>query len=837
MKQLNLYYVVCLSVAVICSPAFAAAINPHNSAALQLIANATEGSYSIFASGLTEPVLRASAAIKVNGRWIHATDYPKHLVSTESATGELGSVKATVIRYTGRGDAPDLLLKLRTYVNQPFGDMQLTADNTTGHPIEIQSLRVVEAGSNEASSNVGEKGVSALINLGGSATNDRVLSDSFSEDRPAMKIRDLGDAENHVHRAVGVQLLYNEESRRSWFIGALTSDKFLSVLRLHMASSGNAAMTSYEVDSTGTTELLEENSLQDSPKKDRVELSLNLAPGSKLSSERMLFGVSNDYHYQLETYAHLIRDLHHARVTAPTPIGWWSWTAYYFGLNEGTALTNAQWLSQHLKPLGYTFFHMDEGYQYARGEYATPDASLFPQGVGALERKVTNEGLTPGIWTAPFEVSERSWIFTHHPDWLVHNAQGNPIHLGFVTDGIDQLYALDTTNPGAQEYLRSTYSTLVNNWGIRYIKMDFMEDSAVEGFYYKPQTTALEAQRMGIQTIRDAVGPDVLLDKDGCELLNPVGLVDMGRISQDTGHTFSSSRDAATGIAARYYMNRNYYLADPDAFSVSTQTVDDQNWHGGAKPLTLDEAKVSIALSAVSGGLYEIGDDLPTLGEAADRVALVKNRDLLDMAKLGRSSIPLDLMSYDVRDLQPSLFLLKETARQSIVTVFNWSEVTRHHSLTRSMLHLDPKARYTISELLTSASTSSPLAATLDIQQPAHSVRIFKIVNTSIPEKAPDITAKVAPFGTAGESIIFHAAPTDDNNPALHYTWNFGDGVTMEGADVTHAYTHTGVFAVHLEAIGFALKPRTQTFSIAITGTITTKYLPGSKRRFVDGQP
>jgi hypothetical protein len=602
-------------------------------------------------------------------------------------------------------------------------------------------------------------------------------------------------------------------------------------------SDTNAVMASYEVDSTGTTELLAENSLQDSPAKDRVELSLRLAPGVELSSERMLVSVSSDYHNQLETYAHLVRDLHHARVTAPTPIGWWSWTAYYFGLSEDTALTNAQWLSQHLKSLGYTFFHMDEGYQFARGEYATPDASLFPHGVAALERKVMNEGLTPGIWTAPFEISERSWVYTHHPDWLVHNMQGEPIHIGLVTDGVDHLYALDTTNPGAQSYLNHTYSTLVNEWGIRYIKMDFMEDSAVEGFYYRPQTTALEAQRIGIQTIRDAVGPNVLLDKDGCELLNPVGLVDMGRISQDTGHTFSSSRDAATGIAARYYMNRNYYLADPDAFSVSTQNVDDQSWHGGAKPLTLDEAKVSIALSAVSGGLYEIGDDLPTLGEVADRVALIKNLDLLDMARLGHASIPLDLMSYDADDLQPSLFLLKETSHQSIITVFNWSEVPRHHSLTRSMLQLDPKADYTVSEVLTSAGGSSPLAATYEVQQPPHSVRIFKIVNTSIPAKSPDVTAKVASSGKAGESMVFQAAPVDDDDPVLHYTWDFGDGVTMDGAHATHAYTHAGVFAGHLEATGFAQKPSIQTFSITITGVVATKFMPESKHRFLEGKP
>lgn len=821
MKTTN---ILALVIAVI-SPLVVASAQSHG-AALHLTASAADGSYAISASGSAKPVLRATAAVKINGKWLHAADYPEHIVSTASATGELGPAKAITIRYTGRSDAPDLLVKLRTYTDAPFGDMQLTAKNTAGHAVEVQSLRVLE---------IARDHKDAILNLGGPAAADRVLSDSFSEDRPAMKLRDLGDAENNMHRAVGVQLVYNRQSRQSWFIGALTSDKFLSVLRLHLASTGAApVIDSYQVDSTGTTELLDENSLQDSPAGDRVELSLKLAPGAELSSERMLFSISSDYHNQLETYAHLIRELHHARVTAPTPIGWWSWTAYYFGLNQGTALTNAQWLSEHLKSFGYKFFHMDEGYQYARGEYATPDAALFPQGVGALEHKVLSEGLTPGIWTAPFEVSERSWIYAHHQDWLVHNAQGKPIHLGFVTDGVDRLYALDPTNPGAQAYLRKTYSTLVNDWGIRYIKMDFMEDSAVEGYYHVPQTTALEAQRIGIQTIRDAVGPSVLLDKDGCELLNPVGLVDMGRISQDTGHTFSASRDAAPGIAARYYMNRNYFLADPDAFTVSTQTVDDQSWHNSAKPLTLDEAKVSIALTAVSGGLFEDGDDLPTLGESPERVALLEDRDLLNMAHLGHASTPLDLMTYGAADLQPSIFLLKETARQSIVTVFNWTEMPRHHSLTRAMLRLDPNGSYAVSEVLKQASKPASLAAALDVQQPAHSVRIFKIVNTGVQAKTPAVTATVASSGKAGAAIEFQAASADKNNPVLHYTWDFGDGVTVDGAKTTHTYTHAGVYTAHLQATGFAPEPGVKTFSIAITGSVSTRYRPQDKRRFIE---
>ena len=792
---------------------------------LTISVDSKTGKYSIASSAISGTILEAQPAFRINGKWIHVADFPSCSAEQANVTGELGGAKESTLRCSGLKNVPALTLRLRSYDSRPYGELQLTANNTTGEAIHIEDFRIIEASGPE------------VVRLGGDPTSDRILSDSFSEDRPGMQLHDLSGAEKQMHRAVGSQLIYNQQSHNSWFIGALTSDKFLSVLRLRMAAEYSAVTKSYEVDSTGTTELLRENSLQDSPEADKVELSVMVPAGESLSSERLLFGISGDYHDQLETYGRLIRDLHHARISTPTPLGWWSWTAYYFGLNQGTALTNAQWLAQHLKPLGYTFAHMDEGYQYARGEYTTPDAKLFPDGVAALEHQIVAQGLTPGIWTAPFEISERSWVFQHHPEWLVHNAKGAPIHLGLVTEGTDQLYALDPTHPEAQAYLRKTYSTLVNEWGIRYIKMDFMEDSAVEGYYHVPNTTALEAQRIGIKTVREAVGENVLLDKDGSELLNPVGLVDIGRISQDTGHTFSSSKDAAPGIAARYYMNRNYFVADPDAFTVSKQTVDDQSWHGGQQPLTLDEAKVSIALTSVSGGMFEIGDDLPTLGEDADRLALVQNQDILDIAHLGRASIPLDLMSYSPTDQQPSIFLLHEDPRQSVLTVFNWTETPTKHSLTRAELGLDSHGDYMIADVFASKEAAKKIGAAVDLSQPAHSVRMVKIFDTKIAATPPSLKASVPKTGNAGESLTFSAQSADDHLPVLRLTWDFGDGVLVEGFSALHAYTHSGSYTVRTHAIGVGGVAADQTFPITITGSVVTKFFPEQKQRLTQETP
>jgi hypothetical protein len=407
---------------------------------------------------------------------------------------------------------------------------------------------------------------------------------------------------------------------------------------------------------------------------------------------------------------------------------------------------------------------------------------------------------------------------------------GEPIHIGKLGGRFDELYALDTTNPGAQEYLRSTYRTLANDWGARLIKLDFMDSTTVEGVRYRPNTTALEALRIGLQIIRDTVGNDVLLDKDGSPMLTPVGIVNAGRISQDTGHTFQSTYDAAIGVAARYYMHRNFYVSDPDAFTVSKQVIPDRGWHGNKQPLTLDEAEASIALSAVSGGMFEIGDDLPALGASPDRMALVKNADLLDMVKLSRAAVPVDLMTYRQEDLQPSVFLLKEDPRQEILTVFNWTGETRNHKIGLNVLGLKANGTYTATDVLRGGAVPMENGE-LVIAQPPTSVRMIKLIDTSVPEKLPTVSVQAPSAAQAGALVDFHAVAASAGTPVLEYHWEFGDGVSADGANVSHAYTQAGQFEAMITATGLNGRTARNTLSISVKGILPTVYNPAEKER------
>ena len=787
---------------------------------LKIAVSERDGSYTIAAQDLPEPVVQAGIAAKVDGHWITSSSYPRHNLRHYSGSSFRGATTDWEVVFSGLPGEPDLLYHLCSYNDSPFAEVQATVRNTGGKEIHVQAIRPLES--------IGE----SVLALGSVAAQDRVLSDSYSEDVPPIRIRDLKDADGQMHRGVGSQLVYNRDSHWSFFAGALTSDRFITLLRIHIKKDGNSpTIESLEAESTGTTEITSDNSLAESPHEDRIQLSLPMTPGEEIRSERILLSVSKDYHAQLESYGRFVSQLHKARIAAPNVMGWWSWTAYYYGLSEDTALTNAQWMAQHLSPLGFTYFHLDEGYQYARGEYGTPDATLFPHGVAAFEEKVRALGLVGGLWTAPFEVSERSSVYLDHQDWLVHNGEGKPIPLGWANDHHDRVYALDTTHPDAQQYLRTMYTKLVKEWGIRYLKLDFMDDSAIEGSRYRRHTTAMEAQRIGLGIIRQAVGNDVMLDKDGSTMLNPVGYVDYGRIAQDTGHTFTATKEAAPAVAARYYMNRNFFVNDSDAFTVSKQTIPDHPWNGGKMPLTFDEAMVSIALSAVAGSMFEIGDDLPTLGSSPERLALVTNEELIRMVQTGRASTPVDLMTYDAADEQPSVFYLNENSGRSVLTIFNWTDQPRTHTIDLSSLGLGSHGHYAVTDVIGGESVSLS-DGQVSTTQPGHSVRVLLLKDISNRTSAAHLEIIGPSALKAGSVAEFAIQLNDPGNLPSDCSWSFGDGVSSHGAIARHAYTQPGQYSLKLACGGIDGSVAQE--QIKVDGRIPSVFVPALKKRFVE---
>ncbi len=786
--------------------------------------------YEIRTTASQRPIVRARVGAEIDHQWVRSDQYPVSKTEESSFQDDLGIGKQLTTTFSGLAEKPFLIRVLRLYQNVSYGHIEVTVRNATGKSVTVQAIRLADA--------VG----SPLIDLNGPEQALRVLSDSFSEDRPPLRIHDLGGAITYggldhsdrrgsdVDVAVGSQLIYNPESKQGVFFGALSSRRWLTIFHLQTArtASGKPIAQSYTIDSTGTTEIEKRESLRKAPPEDQIELSLPVSSGDEIASEQVLFSDGSEYHAQLEDYGSAIRRLHKARVNKTGPSGWWSWIGYEGGITSGVASTNAQWLAHHSRDLGYNFVLIDEGYQYARGEYATTNQTQFPEGMRSFAHQICKLGLNLGVWTAPFEVSERAWVYQNHKDWLVHNAAGTPIRID--QPNFEALYVLDATHPGAQEYLRQTYRTLVHEWGVKYIKLDFMDDTAIEGYYSKPNATALQAQRIGLEVIRAAVGEDVLIDKDGSPMLNPVGIVDDGRVSTDTAHSFESTKTAAPGIAARYYMNRNFFVNDPDAFTVSLNGVS-----SSVSLLPLREAEAGVVLAALSGGMFDIGGDITTLSNDPERLALSQNRDILAMVNLGRAAIPVDLMTYSEEDEMPSIFLLKEDQRQSMVAVFNWTSKLRSHSLSLEGLQLPATGTFSAVDSLHPNNQLSIVKGELRLpDQEPHSVRLIKLLDTSSPVSEPSVTLSAPQTAEVGKSIKFSVSSNPAQLSAAAYLWEFGDGVSERGREVTHAYTRSGKYSVVVSAEAVSGQAGRNTATINVTGEVDSNFNFSKSRRYAE---
>ena len=129
----------------------------------------------------------------------------------------------------------------------------------------------------------------------------------------------------------------------------------------------------------------------------------------------------------------------------------------------------------------------------------------------------------------------------------------------------------------------------------------------------------------------------------------------------------------------------------------------------------------------------------------------------------------------------------------------------------------------------------APAAGVLVFHQPPHSVRVLKIVDARIPAVAPSVAADHPSEGNAGATLRF-AAHSSGGAAVLSYHWDFGDGVTLEGADVNHAYTEPGEYNVHLVGTGLTGLNGEDHFQVRISGHMPTVFDPQSIKRYQPGR-
>jgi alpha-galactosidase len=234
--------------------------------------------------GARQPILTARVGAQIDGQWVRSTDYPRCRSGEAAFSDALGAGRQLTVSCSRLPARPDLSYQIQLYEQHPYAAIQVDVSNHPAKPVTVRSIRSVEAAGQP------------LVGLPGPAAADRILSDSYSEDWPRLAIYDLGKGPRQMHRAAWSQVIYNRETKQSWFVGALSANRFLTLIHLGYEGSDDPRIT------TGTTELQREYSLRQGSANQIIELSLPLDPGQSMASERVMLAAGPDYLGHLAAY-------------------------------------------------------------------------------------------------------------------------------------------------------------------------------------------------------------------------------------------------------------------------------------------------------------------------------------------------------------------------------------------------------------------------------------------------------------------------------------------------------------------------------------------------------
>ena len=362
----------------------------------------------------------------------------------------------------------------------------------------------------------------------------------------------------------------------------------------------------------------------------------------------------------LGAWAALAGNVAGARVGAPYQVGWCSWYHYFHDVTEADIVANLTLADDW----PFDVFQLDDGYQPAIGDWLTTN-DRFPSELDGIAGRIADAGRRPGIWLAPFLAAPDSDVATHHPDWLAHSRDGDPLIAMFNPPwggGLDGfMYGLDTTHPEVIEHLEHVAATMVEA-GYPYLKLDFTFAPSFDGTWHDPSRTPAQRVRSGYDAIRRgadrgalAAGSDAaFLLGCGAPLAHVVGVVDGNRIGADVAPSWPveeataplpgyresqpSTMNAWRNTAARAFMHRRLWLNDPDCLMLRSERT----------ALGEEAAATWAAAVAVSGGMALVSDDLSLLGTDARRLlddTLALGRAADDAAREGLVATPVDAMA------------------------------------------------------------------------------------------------------------------------------------------------------------------------------------------------
>lgn len=326
----------------------------------------------------------------------------------------------------------------------------------------------------------------------------------------------------------------------------------------------------------------------------------------------------------MTNFLHAVAIANHARPLQNGSLltGWCSWYVFYEKINAVLLKDNFQKLAEMRDQLPTNVSVVDDGYMAAWGDWDSLKEEAFPDGLDAVARNISSQGMRPGLWLAPFAADKHSNVARDHPDWIIRNDGGVAANSSYCGKFF---YGLDATNPDVRAHVHEAIKRAAHQWKFNVLKIDFLYAACLEGNgRYDLSISRAQAMDIALQTIRDAAGPNVFLIGCGCPIASGIGYVDAMRISADTGPTWYPApplpwwdngtlpclRSMVRNSISRAPFGHRWWHNDPDCLMLGKHTS-----------LTDDEVASAASVVAMTCGMLLLSDDLPKVSSA--RVSIV----------------------------------------------------------------------------------------------------------------------------------------------------------------------------------------------------------------------
>jgi hypothetical protein len=413
-----------------------------------------------------------------------------------------------------------------------------------------------------------------------------------------------------------------------------------------------------------------------------------LPAGKSLSSDRVLINVGGNPYETLEAYGSALGKANDA-LTGKIVNGWCNWFYTHDIFDEKEILENAEFVSHNLKEYGLEYIQIDEGFQRMHGEWE--GNSRFPLGLKSFAAKVKDLGLKPGIWIAPFVISENSWVHKNHPDWLLKNADGSLKRIGpwpgentdWFTNENPKRYSLDITHPQAEQWFTELIDSIANNWGFEMIKIDFVAWTVFSAdHFYDPAASPAEVYKKALKIMHSVAGDD-------CHILD----CGPGHVSAGSIHSMRVEYDQNYGFFPEVW--KQYFLGYSSSAGALGKRYFYHNraWTNDIDHICLDlvsetQAEAIASLIALSGGNLMSGDRLTVLD--ASKIDILQKV----FPASGITARPINLLETDPQTAF-AVQLTKNAADYTVAGFFNPDlQNNIKYAYPAERLWLDPNKEY-----------------------------------------------------------------------------------------------------------------------------------------------